>query len=126
MSSSTAEIALDVRAAKVRVTKGEVTVELIDGRTISVPLAWYPRLLRATDAERANFEIWDDGLFWPDLNADISFRAVLLGQRSGESPRSFRNWLKSRSRGEKEEIRSLPLPPRLARILKSKQQARKR
>lgn len=120
MSSSIAEPEINVRAAGVVVTEHHVTVDFTDGRTVSVPLTWCPRLLHGTTAERSNMEIWDDGLYWPDLNADISFRAILVGKKSGESRRSFQRWLDSRSKGEKERIPTLPLPPRLARMLKRK------
>src|SRR5438105_2499019 len=124
MNSSTTESEIDVRAARVVVTERHVKVDLIDGRTIAVPLAWYPRLLHGTAADRAKVEIWDDGLYWPDLNADISFRAMLLGEKSGESPRSLKQWLERRSRGEKEQVPTRPLPPRLARMLKRKRTTR--
>jgi hypothetical protein len=111
MSSSTAEPKTDVRARRVAVTKDQVTVEFVDGRTISVPLAWYPRLLHGSADERANVEIWDDGLYWPELNGDISFKAMLLGNKSGESPKSLKRWLERRAKGQKQHIPTLPLSP---------------
>lgn len=119
MRSSTAEHDLDVRPMRVVVTEHHVTVDLEDGRTLSVPLTWYPRLLHGTPAERSHVELWDDGICWPDLNADMSIRGLLLGKKSGESPKSFQRWLGFRARGETEPIPELPLPPALARILAS-------
>ena len=108
---------LDVRPVRVVVTEHHVTVDLEDGRTVSVPLTWYPRLLHGTAAERSNVELWHDGIFWPDLNADISIHGLLLGKKSGESARSLQRWLGFRARGEREPIPELPLPPALVKIL---------
>src|SRR5215208_3566638 len=83
----------DLRATEVVTTEHHVTVTFSDGRTISVPLNWYPRLVHGTPDERGNVEVWDDGLYWPDLNADISFRAMFLGKRSGEGAQSLARWL---------------------------------
>lgn len=94
MSSLTAE----ARAQDIRVTDDCLSVDLTDGRTISVPLAWYPRLLRATSEERGNWRFIGDreGIHWPDLDEDISVENLLLGRRSGESPNSFKRWLDAR------------------------------
>jgi hypothetical protein len=119
MSSSTAaEPTIDVRAKRVTVNTREVKVQFVDGRSVTVPLGWYPRLLDATPAERNRFEVWDDGLYWPDLNADISFRAMLLGQKSGESKLSLKQWLDRRRRGEPEDVPTRPLPVHLAKALR--------
>jgi len=63
-----------------------------------VPLAWYPRLLNGTDAERQNWRFIGDkeGIHWPDLDEDISVENLLLGKASGESQNSFKNWLEQR------------------------------
>ena len=97
MSSSGVEIQ-EARARSVRVTEEALEVELVDGRTIIVPLAWYPRLWHGTPQERDNFEIFGDGayLHWPALDEDLTVAGLLAGQRSGESPQSLRKWLASR------------------------------
>ena len=94
-----------------RVSEDAVSIDLADGRTISVPLAWFPRLQHGTHAERANFELLRGGVYWPDLNADVSIAGILNGEKSGESERSLQRWLELRARGEREVIPELPLPP---------------
>lgn len=86
------------RILDVRVTDDTVAVDLADGRTISVPLAWYPRLLHGTPAERNNYRILGggDGIHWPELDEDVSADNIILGQPSGESQDSFAKWLRSR------------------------------
>jgi len=93
----------------VRVNEDKLSVDLADGRTIAVPLAWFPRLVHATPAERAKTELSLAGIHWPDLNEDISVAGLLKGQRSGESQRSLQRWLELRARGEKEPIPTVPL-----------------
>ena len=112
-------------AKRVSVTDDRVTVEFKDGRTVSIPTKWYPRLLHGTPAERAKVEIWVDGIYWPKLNADISYEGLLRGCRSGESAKSFRRWLGYRARGMQEPILTLPVPPELAKFLK-RERLRKR
>lgn len=89
-------------AQDVAVTDCAVTVALEDGRTISVPLAWYPRLVHGTAEERNNWSIsgagWD--IQWPDLDEDISVKGLLAGNPSGESQRSFERWLQGRGQSE--------------------------
>ena len=82
----------------VRVTDEAVIVDLSDGRTVSVPLAWYPRLLQGTPQERRNWRLIGkgEGVHWPDLDEDISVENLLLGKPSGESQRSFKRWLERR------------------------------
>jgi hypothetical protein len=99
--TSLAALEQTVRATSVRVTDDTITVDLEDGRTVSVPTAWFPRLLHATPKERANFEIDDEGVIWPDVEADFSVRGLLLGRRSGESPESLKFWLDNRKRGRR-------------------------
>src|SRR5580700_731713 len=94
----------------VSVTNDTLTVELSDGRTISAPLVWFPRLLHGTPAERSKFKLGRIGIHWPDLNEDIPVEGLLLGQKSGESLKSIKRWLDYRARGEKEPILILPLP----------------
>lgn len=87
------------RARQVAVTDRFLTARLEDGREISVPLEWYPRLQSATPEERNRYEIAADGraLRWPELDEDILLDHLLQGRRSGESERSLRRWLRSRA-----------------------------
>jgi len=82
MSSSVVDVA--PLALEVRITENELTVSLADGRTISVPLAWFPRLLHATPEQRTRFEIMGDGegIHWPELDEDISVAGLLRGVRA--------------------------------------------
>ena len=95
------------RAQDVLVTEDTLSVNLNDGRTISVPLAWYPRLSHGTPEERDNWRIsgagW--GVHWPDLDEDISVKGLLIGNPSGESQRSFSRWLKSRVEHDKTDAK---------------------
>ncbi|MEJ5311784.1 MAG: DUF2442 domain-containing protein [Anaerolineae bacterium] len=85
-------------AIDVIVTEDELTVMLSDGRRISVPLVWYPRLFYATDAERQNWALLGDGyaIEWPDLDEHIGIEGLLAGRSSGESVHSLQRWLDSR------------------------------
>ena len=77
------------RATEVVVTDDELRVVLADGRTISVPLAWFPRLLHATSAQRLRFELLGDGegIHWPDVDEDLSVAGLLRGTHaSGKHP----------------------------------------
>lgn len=76
-----------------------LTVQLSDGRSISVPLAWFPRLVHGTPEERANWRLIGpgEGLHWPDLDEDISAEGIVLGRPSGESQRSLARWLSERA-----------------------------
>ncbi len=98
MTSSTAELAT-VHATDVTVGNDAMGVTLSDGRTITVPTAWYPRLAHATPAERRNWRLISggDGIHWPDLDEDVSVEALLLGARSNESQDSLRAWLQHRA-----------------------------
>ena len=86
-------------AEDVIVSDDTLRVDLSDGRSISAPLAWYPRLLRATPAERKRWRLIGRGLgiHWTDLDEDISVEGLLAGKRSGESQASFGKWLAARS-----------------------------
>jgi len=86
------------RVVNVSVTEDTLSVDLEDGRTIAVPIAWYPRLAYGTPQERANFQISSAGygIHWPDLNEDIGVEGLLRGKKSSESPASFERWLKLR------------------------------
>ena len=80
------------------VTEDTLTVELSDGRTLSVPLAWFPRLLNASTSERDNWRLIGKGhgIHWEDLDEDISVEGLLAGKSSGESQASFKKWLQGR------------------------------
>jgi hypothetical protein len=73
-------------------------VDLDDGRTVSVPVAWFPRLVYGSQEERNNWRLIGkgEGIHWPDLDEDISVENLLFGKRSGESQRSFQKWLNAR------------------------------
>ena len=85
-------------AQRVTTSEDALTVELVDGRSITAPLAWYPRLLHATPRERAHWRLIGrgEGIHWADLDEDISVDTLLNGVPSGESQRSFRQWLAAR------------------------------
>jgi hypothetical protein len=87
-------------AKRVRVTEETLVVELSDGRSVSVPLTWYPRLAEGRPAERRKWELIGSGIgiHWPDLDEDISVEGLLLGQRSAESAESLRRWRSARRR----------------------------
>jgi hypothetical protein len=76
------------------VTDDALIVGLTDGRTVSVPLAWYPRLQHGQPEERGNWRLIGEGegVHWPDLDEDISAESILFGQPSGESQSSLRRW----------------------------------
>lgn len=100
MPSANPALAL-ARIVRAVVTDDTLSVDLEDGRTIAVPIGWYPRLAYGTSAERANFEISGAGrgIHWPDLDEDISVEGLLLGKTSGESHESFQRWLQGRIAG---------------------------
>lgn len=97
MNSSTTEIA--AHAQSVTVTEDTLTVELTDGRSVSAPLAWYPRLVHGTLEERKNWRLLGrgSGIHWPALDEDISVENLLRGQASGESQQSLKRWLEQRA-----------------------------
>ena len=97
MSSSVHE-ASEALAQDVTVTDEALVVDLVDGRTLSVPLAWYPRLLHGSleERERSRLVGRGEGIHWPDLDEDISVAGLLAGRGSGETQESFRRWLESR------------------------------
>ena len=86
------------RASAVKLSDDSLTVDLVDGRTIIVPLVWCPRLWNGTSRERKNVEVIGDGayLHWPDLDEDLTVAGLLAGRRAGESTESFKKWLKTR------------------------------
>jgi Protein of unknown function (DUF2442) len=88
----------DVFAESVQFSDDSMTVNLDDGRSISVPLAWYPRLLHGSAQERTHFELIGDGegIHWPALDEDISVEGLIAGKRSAESDASLARWLEQR------------------------------
>ena len=86
------------QATDVSVNDDEMAVDLLDGRTIIVPLVWYPRLVHGTSKERRKWRLigQGEGIHWPDLDEDISVHNLLAGQPSAESQRSLQRWLESR------------------------------
>ena len=86
------------RVVKVSISDDTSSVDLEDGRTIAVPIGWYPRLAHGTPEERANFQTSGAGygIYWPDLDEDIGVEGLLLGKKSTKSPASFARWLQNR------------------------------
>jgi hypothetical protein len=100
MSTSPLPIEIsEARAQRVSVTEDTLVVDLVDGRTISVPVTWYPRLASGSQAERANWRFIGEGegIHWPDLDEDLSVEGLLAGRRSGETQASLRRWFESRN-----------------------------
>ena len=97
MRTSTSDLS-SVRAVDVNVTEDELTVQLEDGRTLVVPLVWYPRLLGGSKRERARWRFIGRGIgiHWPALDEDISVEGLLAGRRSGESQESLKRWFERR------------------------------
>ena len=99
MSSSAVEGGTAL-ATGVSVSDDTLSVELADGRTIAVPLAWYPRLAHGTAEERSSWRLIASGrgIHWPALDEDISVANLLAGQPSAESQSSFKKWLAGRTK----------------------------
>ena len=97
MSSLVSKVRV-ARVEKVRVTHEELSVDLVDGRTVTVPVQWYPRLANGTPAERRHWRLIGrgEGIHWPDLDEDIGVEDLLAGRPSGESRTSLQRWLKSK------------------------------
>jgi hypothetical protein len=95
---SATQIITPVRAVNVSVTDDSLSVDLEDGRTIAVPIGWYPRLAYGTPEERSHWQMSGAGraIHWPDLDEDIGVEGLLLGKKSAESPTSFSRWLQRR------------------------------
>jgi len=90
---------LAARAVDVKVTDNELTVRLEDGRTLAVPLVWYPRLLHGSKRERARWRFIGRGvgIHWPALDEDIRVEGLLAGRRFGESQKSLERWFEGRT-----------------------------
>ena len=88
----------EAMAQNVSAAVNALTVEFVDARTLTVPLAWFPRLAHGSAVERANWRLvgGGSGIHWPDLDEDISVESLLAGRRSGESLESLRRWLGAR------------------------------
>jgi hypothetical protein len=101
MSTSGAELR-ETLALSISVSDDALVAELADGRTITVPIAWFPRLAHGTPMERANWRLIarGEGIHWPELDEDISVESLLAGRRSGETQESFRRWLQQRKSAE--------------------------
>jgi len=85
-------------AIAVAVTDDTLTVDLADGRSVSVPLTWYPRLLHATPSERRNWQLiaGGEGVHWPGVDEDISVASIIAGRPSQETAASLQRWLAER------------------------------
>ena len=95
-------MAVEIRipeALDILLTDDTLSVDLSDGRSISVPIAWFPRLLHSTEQERNNWRLIGrgQGIHWEDIDEDISIEGLLAGKPSGESQESFKKWLDKRS-----------------------------
>jgi hypothetical protein len=93
--------AIDAREAMaidVATTDDALIVEIADGRAITVPIGWFPRLLHGSAAERSNWRLigGGEGICWPELDEDVSVESLLAGRRSRESAASLRKWLEKR------------------------------
>lgn len=97
---STLTLEIEPRAQSLELTADSMIVALGDGRRLSVPLAWYPRLLHATAAERTKWQLLGEGyaIEWPELDEHIGIEGLLAGRQSGESSVSLQSWLAKRGR----------------------------
>ena len=98
---STLVLEVEPQAVEAAVTDDDLIVHLADGRRIVIPLAWYPRLLSASQAERQHWQLLGDGyaIEWPELDEHIGVEGLLAGRPSGESSQSLKRWLASRQGG---------------------------
>ena len=87
-------------AERISIDDESLMIDLVDGRSLSVPLEWYPRLLHGTPHERNNWRLIGrgEGIHWPDLDEDISVENVWAGRPSGESQSSLKRWLEARNK----------------------------
>jgi len=95
-------LAVEIRvpeALNVSLTDDTLSVDLSDGRSISVPIAWFPRLLHSSEQERNNWRLIGkgQGIHWEDIDEDINIEGLIAGRPSGESQESFKKWLAKRS-----------------------------
>ncbi len=103
MNGTPSAVVTLARVANVAVTDDTLSIDLEDGRTVSVPIGWYPRLAYGTPAERAHFQISGAGyaIHWTDLDEDIGAEGLLLGKKSTENPDSFKRWLQRHKEGQR-------------------------
>lgn len=99
MNTSSVEIQVP-NVQGITITPDTLSVDLTDGRTISVPLAWFPRLLHSTPEERNKWRLigGGQGIHWEGIDEDISVEGLLAGKPSGESHASFSKWLTQRTK----------------------------
>ncbi len=95
---STLVLETEPAAVQVMITDEKLIVDLADGRSVAIPLAWYPRLLHGSPEERQNWQLLGDGyaIEWPDLDEHIGIEGLLAGRRSGENKKSLERWLSGR------------------------------
>jgi len=111
----------DGRAHRVAVTEDGLVVNLIDGRSISAPLVWYPHLINGTAGERNNWRLiaGGEGIHWPDLDEDLSVEGIILGRASSESQASLKRWIEKRQAAARQhrlsKSKSNRQPPRAGR-----------
>jgi hypothetical protein len=101
MNSSTTK-KTEALAQGVRVTDEALVVTLVDGRSVSAPVSWYPRLRHGFPEERDEWRLIGrgEGIHWPKLDEDISVEDLLAGRGSGEAQNFLRRWLESRRKGQ--------------------------
>ncbi len=122
---TTSRVPTETAAAEnVRVTDRALVVELRDGRVVSVPVAWYPRLAEGSARERRHWELLGPGIgiHWPDLDEDISVEGLLAGLPSGESAASLNEWRARRRRPANQALQ----PTSRARNVRKKAKKRSR
>ena len=95
---STLVLEMEPAISEAAVTDEELALDLADGRSIRVPLSWYPRLFYASTSERQHFHLLGDGyaIEWPDLDEHVGIERLLAGRHSGESQKSLKRWFTSR------------------------------
>ncbi len=100
----TLDLKIDGRVEAVYFTRDSLVVDLMDGRTISVPLAWYPKLLKASVKERARWEVCGGGygIHWPDLDEDLSTEGLLRGS---PAPRATQSKIAKKPTNSKKNVR---------------------
>jgi len=110
-------------ALRARIVNDALVVDLNDGRTVTAPLAWYPRLLHATARERRRWRLIGngEGIHWPAVDEDLSVEGLLAGRPSAESQASFKKWLEGRRPLANKRMQ----PPReTARVRRARRRAR--
>lgn len=97
---NTLTIDSQLRIEDVEVDSSTLRIDLSDGRSVSTPLVWYPRLLNGTTRERRKWQLIGDGvgIHWPDLDEDLSMEGILQGRPSFESAKSFQKWAAERKK----------------------------